>query len=270
MALITNLNFASTSGATGPGVFTTVTASSTITGSALYVNGGAAPTSTLYGIGENGSAMVLNVPSGDTFLFTIGGSPALYVQSTNNPILISTAAHAIEYPNNGNTGIRFVGSGASISTVFTSGISDSASAVAYLFNTGTHTLATPGALLLSVQNNGTEAFSVDYSGNATAKQVTTAPVAVTVTAGAGAVDWSASAEQTVALAANTTLTFSNAVSGQSLVLVVTDTGSGDTITLPTGKWVGGSQPAQTSGGTDIITCLYVGTTYYYSIVQDFA
>ena len=149
------------------GITGALTVSGSTTSGALYVNGGAAPTSTLFGIGENGSAMVLNVPSGDTFLLTIGGSPALYFQSTNNPILISTAAHAIEYPSNGNTGIRFVGSGASISTVFTSGISDSASAVAYLFNTGTHTLATPGALLLSVQNNGTEAFSVDYSGATT-------------------------------------------------------------------------------------------------------
>ena len=81
-------------------------------------------------------------------------------------------------------------------------------------------------------------------------------------------DWSAYTNFTGTLDANTTLSFSNAVSGQRITLYLSYDGSaqrtiawGSTI-----KWGGGSAPTgpDTAGQVLAVTITYVGTTYYGS------
>jgi hypothetical protein len=53
----------------------------------IVFNGGSAPTSTTYGVSEDGSEMVENVPSGKNFLFTIGGVSGVEINNNGNVLL---------------------------------------------------------------------------------------------------------------------------------------------------------------------------------------
>lgn len=91
------------------------------------------------------------------------------------------------------------------------------------------------------------------------------------TISASDIDWSQGNLFTKTLAANTTFTFSNQVSGQVVVVRVTNTASNYTVTWPVGVlWSGGTAPTQTIGAkSDVYTFVYDGTTTYGSAVQDF-
>lgn len=74
---------------------------------------------------------------------------------------------------------------------------------------------------------------------------------------------------TKTLAANTTFTFSNRTSGQTIVVRLTNTASNYTVTWPTVKWSGGAAPTMTVGvKSDIYTFIYDGTNVFGSFVQN--
>jgi hypothetical protein len=86
-----------------------------------------------------------------------------------------------------------------------------------------------------------------------------------------AIDWSAGAVFTKTLAAGgNTFTFSNAASGQVIVVRLTSDGGGSTVTWPTVLWAGGVAPTQTSTGVDVYTFVHDGTNIYGSVVQAMA
>lgn len=94
--------------------------------------------------------------------------------------------------------------------------------------------------------------------------------------GASNIDWSALKNvdglYTKTLSANTTLTFSNVLAGQTIVIALTNTASNYTVTWPAAaKFPGGTAPVQTVGAfTDVITCKsYDGTNAYCSSVQNY-
>lgn len=97
------------------------------------------------------------------------------------------------------------------------------------------------------------------------KQVVTAMAAL-------AIDWSLGNAFTKTLAAGgNTLTFSNQSGGQTIIVRLTSNAGGSTVTWPAGvQWAGGTEPTQTSTGTDIYTLFYDGTTTYGSYVQAFS
>lgn len=102
--------------------------------------------------------------------------------------------------------------------------------------------------------------------------VAAAAVALTpasVTPGALAIDWSAGQVFTKTISGNSTFTFTNSVDGETIILILTTTGA-FTATFPTTKWPGGSQPVQTSTGTDVYTFIKTGSTFYASVVQAMA
>lgn len=71
--------------------------------------------------------------------------------------------------------------------------------------------------------------------------------------------------QTITLTANCTFTFSAPVAGTVYRLMVTQDGTGSRlVTWPTIRWAGGAAPTLTitAAKTDIITCLYDGTSYF--------
>ena len=101
--------------------------------------------------------------------------------------------------------------------------------------------------------------------------VTSAVGTVTTTA---TVDWSLSNVYTMTLTSGDTcvVSFSNAISGQVIVVEVTNGGSGGTgiVTWPTTKWAGGTQPVQSTGtaALDVWTFVYNGSYYVGSVVQN--
>jgi hypothetical protein len=80
------------------------------------------------------------------------------------------------------------------------------------------------------------------------------------------VDWSNGNTQYVALSdVGRTVTFINPTEGEVYRLLIIQTGGAKTITTwPTIKWAGGSPPTLTTtdSKTDIVTLLYVNSTYY--------
>lgn len=139
---------------------------------------------------------------------------------------------------------------------------------------GNNTGSTANAIDMTVAQLKTllaYAFS-DITGTLTASQLP-APSTSTFTTN---VDWSLSKNidylYTQTLSASRTLTFSNLVAGQTIVMAITNTASNWTVTWPSAaKWLGGTAPTQTVGAhTDVITCKsYDGTNAYCTSVQNF-
>src|SRR5512135_822301 len=92
---------------------------------------------------------------------------------------------------------------------------------------------------------------------------------LTESAGATTIDWSLGNLFKLTLNANLTISFSNAISGQTIVVILTNTASNYTVTWPTIKWSGGTAPVMTGGAvSDVYTILYDGSNYYGSYVQN--
>lgn len=122
----------------------------------------------------------------------------------------------------------------------------------------------------------TYATTIAASGALTCASVTSAsmPAYSSTAISASEIDWALVSKSggiyTKTLGANTTFTFANAVAGQTIVCVITNTASNWTVAWPTTKWPAGSTPVQTVGAkADIITFIYDGTNYYGSSVQNF-
>lgn len=83
------------------------------------------------------------------------------------------------------------------------------------------------------------------------------------------VDWSIAQTFSKTLAANSTFTFSNVTDGRTIVVAITNTASNYTVTWPTVKWVGGTQPVQTVGAkVDVWTFVKIGSVIYGSAIQN--
>lgn len=86
---------------------------------------------------------------------------------------------------------------------------------------------------------------------------------------ASAIDWSTGNVFTKTLGANTTFTFSNQVSGQTIVVRLTNTASNFTVTWPTVRWSGGAAPTMSPGAfSDVYTFINDGSNIYGSAVQN--
>lgn len=116
----------------------------------------------------------------------------------------------------------------------------------------------------------------DVSGTATVAQMTIGNQALTTCTTARTIDWSTGNQFTILLtnADACAITFSNATSGQAIVIDLTQpasTGSATVTWASSPKWPGGTTPTITTGGngTDSITCKYNGTDYRCSAVQNF-
>jgi hypothetical protein len=98
------------------------------------------------------------------------------------------------------------------------------------------------------------------------------PSALTETTNATTINWATSNNFTLTLNGNlSTVTFSNATSGETIVVAVTNTTSNYTITWGNSiKWVGGTQPTATVGAhTDVWSILDLGGTFYGTVVQNY-
>jgi hypothetical protein len=86
--------------------------------------------------------------------------------------------------------------------------------------------------------------------------------------GAVTINWATSAMQTLAVDSNSTISFSGAVSGETLVVRATNANN-YTLAWPTVDWGGSLVPVLTTGGgTDVFSILDFGGTFYGSVVQN--
>ncbi len=83
------------------------------------------------------------------------------------------------------------------------------------------------------------------------------------------IDWSTGSLFTKTLGANTTFTFTGNVSGQTIVVRLTNTASNWTVTWPSVRWASGTPPVMTIGAvSDVYTFIYDGANFYGSAVQN--
>lgn len=84
-----------------------------------------------------------------------------------------------------------------------------------------------------------------------------------------AIDWNTGNVFTKTLSANTTFTFSNQLTGQVIIVRLTNTASNYTVTWPSVKWVAATAPTMSTGAvSDVYTFVYDGTNTYGSVVQN--
>jgi hypothetical protein len=156
--------------------------------------------------------------------------------------------------------------------------------VAYTANKLSVFAATTSAELAGVISDGTGTGALVFGTNPTISgTVTTSTLAVkdvrdTVytggsTTGTVTPDCANGNIQTVTLTGNITFNaFANAVSGQSMTMIITQPASGGPYTLTSSmKFAGGVKTLSTAASAvDMLTVSYIGTTYYASLVTGFA
>ncbi len=130
-----------------------------------------------------------------------------------------------------------------------------------------------GKTIAGASNTLTVRLANDVTGTLPVANGGTNLTALISAMGALNIDWSAAPMFTKTLSAGAnTITFSNQVAGQTII--VRFTGAASTVTWPGGgsaiRWPGGAAPTQTASGTDIYTLVYDGTNTYGSYVQAMA
>jgi hypothetical protein len=264
----------------GAPVWAAPATSGTVTSVALSV-----PAASIYGV--SGSPVTGSGTLGLTTTGTSGGIP--YFSSTsaesssallaaNQPMLGGGAGTAPYTLTNGSAGQVLTSAGTTLAPTWTTPTTGTVTSVA---------LSVPGFLSVSgspITGSGTLAVTLatqtantvlagPASGSAATPTFRALDVAdmtiVTQAISALAIDWSTGYVFTKTLGANSTFTFSNNLSGQTIVVRLTNTASNYTVTWPTVRWSGGSQPTMTVGAkSDVYTFVYDGSNIYGSAVQN--
>jgi hypothetical protein len=231
-------------------------------GNVLTTNGTAASWETLTAVD---SFTIFQTPAG-TYPTALSPTSTMTFTSVDNSITITG--------NSTTNTINFSAPDAAAITALTGDVTATGpgSVTSYLMATTNATLATLSALttasaLATVGTIGTGT----WQGTVIAPTYnTSAPVALTESAGASTITWTSGNLFTLTLNANLTISFSGAISGQTIIVRLTNTSSNYTVTWPSMKWPNGSAPTQTIGAhTDVYTIFYDGTNYYGNAVQNF-
>jgi hypothetical protein len=253
----------------------TVTAVSVATANGLSgtSSGGATPALTLgtsvTGIVKGNGAALSAATAGTDYVAATSGSA---VQKANGAGGLTAATAGTDF----SAGTSALATGILKSTTTTGALSIAASGTDYQAPISSTTPVSHQFLTGFTSPNtfaqAQPAFT-DISGTATVAQTTVGTQALGTLTTAGTVNWANGSVFTATLTSGNacTFTFSNKASGQTIVVVLTNGGSGGTATVvwPTVKWAGGSVPVMTTGtaAIDVYTFVYDGTNVYGSAIQ---
>ncbi len=192
---------------------------------------------------------------------------------TNHGVVISGSGNAMTATAAGSSGQPLLSGGASADPAYgTLGVAAGGTGqTSYIDgqlligntsgNTLTKATLTAGTGIAITNGNG----SISIASASTVASQTIAAQAIS----ASAIDWSTGNMFTKTLGAATTFTFSNQISGQTIVVRLTNTASNWTVTWPTVLWSGGTAPIMTTGAkSDVYTFIYDGSNIYGSAVQN--
>lgn len=87
------------------------------------------------------------------------------------------------------------------------------------------------------------------------------------------INWANGDRQKLTVSASTTLSYSGAVAGQVMTLIVVENGTGNfTVTLPTSKWPSGSAGSftTTANAINTLTVMFDGTNYLTQLAPGYA
>jgi hypothetical protein len=143
---------------------------------------------------------------------------------------------------------------------FRSVITDESGTGALIFAGGN--IGSGSATTATVHDNSTAIATTAYADRAAL--VGNAPVNLGNLTGTINIDWSQGQMFYGTLTGNTTFTFSNATSGQTIIIDVAQTGTNTfTVTWPTMKWPAGTMPTMTTGAatSDITTVIDLAGTF---------
>jgi hypothetical protein len=265
----------------------TVSSAGVFTGPSLILSTAAAtPTPGVTYLSNNAGSAVINVPSGDQAAFSINGVVTLSENAGSTSWgMPAGGAFASQKFRGNNDNAEFLtfqqaaGNGLELQSN-----ENSASNAVQLTLQNNGSITTFGAHALNIKSftGGTTLVAdIDYKGAAsfaqgnatissngvfTGTQLVFPPAANTGT-GAVSINWAASAMQTLAVNSNSTITFTGAISGETIVITATNANN-YTLTWPTIDWGGSVVPKlTTSGGTDVYSILDFAGTFYGSVVQ---
>jgi hypothetical protein len=225
---------------------------------------------TLLGAVTLSTPQTIGTGSSPTFAgLTVTGTSTLAAVSATTGTFSSTVSGA------GITSL-FASPPAIGSTTASTGAFTTLSASSTVSGTGFSTyLASPPAIGGTAPSTGAfTTISVSSNANRGTTNQNLMPVTTADTESGNAVtiNWASGNNHSITLNGNlNTVTFSNALDGQTLVVAITNTASNYTVTWGNSiKWVAGSQPTQTVGAhTDVWTIVDFSGTYYGNVVQNF-
>lgn len=143
--------------------------------------------------------------------------------------------------------------------------------------TGNARIANMENTSLALQTNATNRLSISAAGVVdVTEQLVVAKRSYSGSAAVSAsdIDWAAANTFHKTLSANTTVTFSNNINGQTIIVTLAnDATGGYTVTWPSGvKWQGGTLPVQTTAAskTDVYTFIQVNGVIYGTVIQNFS
>lgn len=230
------------------------------------------PTSTMTFTSNDGSLTITGNSSTNTIDFSAPDAAAITALTGDGTATGPGSSVLTLATVNTNTGSFGSSTAIPSFTVNGKGLITAASTSAVVAPAGTLTGTTLASNVVtsSLTSVGTIATGV-WNGTVLAPAYTTpAPVALTESTGATTITWTAGSLFTLTLNANLTITFAGAISGQTIVVRLTNTTSNYTVTWPSMKWPNGSAPTQTIGAhTDVYTIVYDGANYYGNAVQNF-
>ncbi len=265
---LTTNGFVRTSGGTGAlGVQTDpcsvaegCTGLATLTAHALYVgNGASAPNAV--SVGATNTVLHGNTGADPTF------SAIVNADITNSTIDLTTKVTGVLPVGNGGTGQSSNWTQYGVIYASTTGVQASTAAGTAGYPLISNNSSAPTYQQLNLAGAG-------VTGILPVANTTVANNALTTCTTARTIDFSTGRSFTLTLTSGNacTLTFSNAVSGQTITLWLTnDSASSGTATVvwPSMKWKGGA-PVMTTGASklDVCTVTYNGTSYAGSCIQD--
>jgi hypothetical protein len=248
-----------------------------LTNASTTVNGQTCTLGSTCTVTDAGAVTAVSVASANGFAGSSSGgtTPALTLSTTITGVLkgngtaISAATSGTDYApaTSGSAILKGNGAGGFSSATAGTDYQDPISTSAAVANQFITAFTAPNTF-----SRAQPAFT-DISGAATGAQL---PAPALSTISASDVDWSVlkntDGAYTKTLSANTTLTFSNIVAGQTIVIFLTNTASNFTVTWPSSAhFPSGTAPVQTVGAKlDVITCKAVSTSVAYcQSVQNF-